>query len=65
MYKVYFDYLIDQMVKQYTGRVADKMDFIVVYYVAVSFMCNWGDMFVKEKQLPFKKEASAFKEVYS
>lgn len=65
MYKVYFDDLIDQMVKQYTGRVAYKMDFTVVYYVAMSFMCNWGDMIVKEKKLPFKKEDSVFKEVYS
>lgn len=53
------------MVKQYTGRVAYKIDFTVVYYVAMSFMCNWGDVIVKEKRLPFKKEASVFKDFCS
>jgi len=40
VYKVYFDDLINQMVKQYTGRVAYKMDLTVFHYVALSFMCN-------------------------
>lgn len=32
MYKLYFDDLIEQMIKQYTGKVDYKMDFIIVYY---------------------------------
>lgn len=65
VYKAYSDDLINQMVKQYTGRVAYKIDFTVVYYVAMSFMCNLGDVIIKEKRLTFKKEASVFKDFCS